>query len=57
MGGAVLPPYYFFELRQPSPGVYRLYGTVKGTVQKNLSQHTPPRIAATSAPVHKAGHC
>ena len=33
-----------FDLRQPSPGVYRLYGRVKGEVRKDLSQHTPPGL-------------
>ena len=57
MDGAVLPPYWLFDLGRPSSGVYRLCGRARGDLQKDLCQHAPPRTAAASAPVSAIGHC
>ena len=57
MGGATLPPCYLFSLKQPNPGVYRLFGRVHGYLQEDLCQDTSPSTVAASAPVPEAGHC
>ena len=45
-------PSLLFGLRQPSPGVYRIYDRANGNLfQEHLCQHAaPPKIAVASAP-------
>ena len=52
MDGLVLPPCKLFDLRQPSPGVYRIYGRVNGDLQEDLCQGAPFRTAAASPHPH-----
>ena len=44
-------------LRQPTPGIYRLYGGATGELQKDLCQHAPARTPAARATVPGAGYC
>ena len=48
MGGCT--PSLLFCLRQPSPGVYKLYGKVNGNLQEDLCQGAPSRTAVSRAP-------
>ena len=48
---------FLVGLRQPSTGIYWLYGEANGNLQKDLNQHTPPRTASASPSVLRAGHC
>ena len=42
----LLPPCQLFDLRQPSPGVYSLYG--RANLQEGSHQHMPLRTTAAS---------
>ena len=56
MDGLVLPPCKLFDLRQPSPGVYRIYGRVNGDLQEDLCQGAPPG-PLLAAPIPTVSHC
>jgi len=53
MGGALLPPWELFGLRQPSPEIYRLYGRAKIRSDQSLSPLSDPMNRSTPGlPVH-----
>ena len=49
MGGALLPPWELFGLRQPSPEIYRLYGRAKIRSDQSLSPLSDPMNRSSQA--------
>ena len=55
MSGVALPPWQLFGLRQPSLGVYRLYGKVRGKLPRGLCHQgtsSAPHPCGESLPTH-----